>query len=94
MPPITGRKQTYNISAMAKRITAGKTYLLHWSRNPFTWNEDLKDLISKKKVEKINGRYYTKVIAHMSGNFYIVDCTCDQETDDFYPINTSLLKPY
>jgi len=79
---------------MAKRITAGNTYLLLWSNNPSTWNEDLKDLISEKKVEKINGRYYTKVTAHMSGNFYVADCTCDQETGDFYPIHTSLLKPY
>lgn len=73
------------------KIRENEEYLLHWTNNPAVWNEDLKDLISTKKVEKINGRYYTRVTAHFSGNFSVVDCTCSSR-GDFYPINTSNLK--
>lgn len=73
------------------KIRDGEVYLLHWTKNPSVWNEDLKDLIATNKVEKINNRYYTKVTAHFEGNFAVVDCTCD-DRGNFYPINTSNLK--
>lgn len=73
------------------KTIAGENYLLHWTKNPFTCNEKLKDLINNNKVQKINGRYYTTVTAHFSGSFAVVDCTCTKD-GDFYPINTSNLK--
>jgi hypothetical protein len=76
------------------KIRQGEEYLLHWTRNPDTWNDNLKDLINNNRVIKINKRYYTKVIPHYSGTFNIVDCTCNIKTGDFYPINVSNLKEY
>lgn len=77
-----------------KKIIAGNQYLLSWTKNPCTYNENLKDLINNGKVQEINGGYYTVVTAHFSGSFAVVDCTCDEETGDFNPINTSNLKNY
>ena len=74
-----------------KKIVEGRTYLLSWRHNPSTWNESLKDLIENNEVEKINKHYYTKVTAHFTGRFDIVDCTCD-ERGNYYPINTTNLK--
>lgn len=75
-----------------KKIHAGVEYLLHWRNNPNTWNEDLETLKFNNRVEKINKRYYTRVVAHFTGNFAVVDCTCNERTGDFYSINTSNLK--
>ena len=74
------------------KVRESEEYYLHWTKNPKYWNENLKDLIASKKVEKVNKRYYTRVIAHYTGTFNIVDCTCNKKTGDFYPINTSNLK--
>jgi hypothetical protein len=75
-----------------KKINVDRQYLLFWGNNPSYWNDDLEELKKKRIVQKINGRYYTIVQPHMSGKFSIVDCTCNERTGDFYPINTSLLK--
>ena len=72
----------------------GEKYLLHWTKNPFYWNDNIKDIKKNPNIIKQNGRYYTIVIAHFTGCFSMVDCTCDMKTGDFYPINVSLLKDY
>jgi hypothetical protein len=75
-----------------KKIRENEEYYLLWTRNPDTWNDNLNDLKLKRRVFKVGKRYYTKVTAHYSGNFNIVDCTCNNDTGDFYPIYTSNLK--
>ena len=74
------------------KTRANESYYLHWRNNPCTWNENLADLIQRNRVRKVKGRYYTVVVAHYSGSFGIVDCTCDTRSGDFHSINTSLLK--
>jgi hypothetical protein len=77
---------------MKIKTRQNEEYYLAWTRNPDTWNENLKDLIKSGRVEKVGGRYYTRVIAHYTGTFSIIDCTCNKKSGDFYPINTSNLK--
>jgi hypothetical protein len=72
-------------------IIEGNQYLLHWRKNRAMWNDNLKDLIKANKVVKRNNRYYSIVTAHYSGDYSIVDCTCD-DNGDFYPVNTSDLR--
>jgi len=77
------------------KIRANEEYYLAWRNNPDVWNDDLKNLALRKKVEKVGKKYYTRVIPHYSCNTKktsVVDCTCNQRTGDYYPINTSLLK--
>lgn len=74
------------------KVRKGCPYLLHWKDNPFWWNENLDAIKDLKNVVKKNGRYYTIVFPHYTGDFEVVDCTCDKYTGDFYPIHTSLLK--
>ena len=76
-----------------KRINEGYEYLLHWKNNPCTWNDSLSSIKKRKDIVKIKGRYYTIVIAHYTGDFFIVDCTCDSK-GNYYPIYADLLKPY
>ena len=73
------------------RINKGRAYLLHWRNNPSVWNDDLKELKRTKKVILRNGKYYTKVVPHYTGDFYMVDCTCDNKGNS-YPIISDLLK--
>lgn len=78
---------------MSMYIKKGREYLLHWKNNMTYRNENLEDLKRKGVVMKMKGRYYTTVIAHYTGDFNIVDCTLDKE-GNFYPVHTSLLKPF
>ena len=82
---------------MSKKIIANRSYLLHWSHNPSYWNmtlNEFKKTIKYEYVHKINGRYYTVVCPCFDVDFNIVDCICNNETGDFYPISTDLLKAY
>lgn len=78
-----------------KHISSRKEYLLHWEDNPCFWNNDESDMLrislTNPQVVEIDGKYYTKVKPHYTGEFEIVDCTCDYYTGDFYPIHTDLL---
>jgi hypothetical protein len=76
---------------MITKIRKGETYLLHWKRNPALWNDDLKKLISHNIVKKINKQYYSRVVAHYTGQFDVVDCTCNNK-GDYYPIMVCNLK--
>ena len=73
------------------KIREGEAYLLHWKKNPTTWNEDLKDLKRRPNIIRRNKQYYTVVYAHYTGTFDIVDCTCDSKGNN-YPIYTNHLK--
>lgn len=75
------------------KVYKDREYYLHWKRNPETWNSDLKTLKKEKRVEKYQNGWYTQVIANYTGDFQIVDCTCDKE-GNFHPIFTSNLKPF
>ena len=73
----------------------GKKYLLHWENNPAHWNDDIEDIKKiRDDVIEEDGEYYTIVYAHFTGTFGIVDCTCDLNNGDFYPINVYLLEDY
>ena len=76
-----------------KKINSSEEYYLFWKYNPAIWNENLETLKRKGVVTKINGRYYSKVTAHYSGDFEVVDCTCDNK-GNFYPIYTDNLKQF
>ena len=75
-------------------ITAGKKYLLHWRRNPFYWNRSLREVKKDRYTVRQKGRFYTIVEAHFTGDFNVVDCTCDFNDGSYYPINTELLRMY
>jgi len=75
-------------------VTAGTKYLLRWRSNPFYWNKSLKEIKKDRYVIESRGRYYTLVEANFTGDFNAVDCICDMNTGDYYPVNTSLLKIY
>ncbi len=77
-----------------EKIFKGEKYLLHWRSNPFYWNYDIKDIKKLSNIKSDCEEYYTIVVPHFTGTFDIVDCTCDLETGDFYPINTELLQDY
>jgi hypothetical protein len=77
--------------AKYKNIKAGQSYWLYWKLNPSYWNCDLQYLIKKGLVSKIAGRYCTKVEAHYTGRFYIVDCTTDK-LGNTYPIEVENLR--
>lgn len=76
---------------VSMKTRQGEPYLLHWKKNPTTWNESLEELKKRPNVVRRNKQWYTIVFAHYTGTFDIVDCTCNGK-GDFYPINTSLLK--
>jgi hypothetical protein len=71
-------------------------YFLHWKKNRATQNTDLKTLIAEGTVKKINGKYYTTVYPHLTGDSKVmvtVDCTCDSQGNN-YPVPTSdLVNP-
>lgn len=73
-----------------KSINKDIPMLLHWTRNPSTWNSTLKNLKKQKKVILQNRKYYSIVYPHYSGYFSIVDCTTDKD-GNYYPINTDNL---
>jgi len=73
------------------KVYKGHKYLLEWKHNPFYWNKNIKEIKKDPSITKEDNYYYTTVISHFTGNFSIVDCTCDIETGDFYPIQTELL---
>ena len=79
---------------MRTKVFKGKKYLLHWESNPFYWNKDIEEIKKIPNIVNDCEEYYTIVIPHFTGTFGIVDCTCDLETGDFYPINTDLLQDY
>lgn len=73
------------------KIRKGEAYLLHWKKNPTTWNESLSELKRRPNIIFRNKKYYSIVFAHYDGDFEIVDCTCDSKGNS-YPIYTKLLK--
>jgi hypothetical protein len=72
-------------------FVSGKDYYLHWSNNPAYWNDNLENLKKKNIVHKVNGKYFTIVTCHYSGDFSIIDCTCNLDNGDFYLIDTENL---
>ena len=76
---------------MITKVREGEKYLLHWRKNPSTWNDNLKDLIETEKVIRINKQYYTIVISHYTGSYSVVDCTCDNK-GNVHPIMVCNLK--
>ena len=75
------------------KVHKGFKYLLEWESNPFYWNKDIKEIKKDPEIIEVDDYYYTTVISHFTGDFSIVDCTCEK-TGNFYPIATELLYDY